>query len=386
MTNTHPQKGKPNIAIFGVKYFPSKGGTSRVVEAILGELKNSFNFTIYCYAHPEAETHLENVKVVQIPETPIKGIGVFWFYLKCYLHLRKQKHFDLIHIHKIDAAIFAPLLSRKFPTIITAHALPYLNDKWSRLGKLYFRIAEKMYMHKRGIPTVISKAHKAHFESSYQQAVEFIPNGIDLSTPIDLEASRSILAQNGVNGNYLFFAARRIIPLKGLHTLLGALRAINYSLPIVIAGDMDQMKDYSQQIIKLSQGLNVHFIGFVGEKPTLLGLVQEADLFVFPSELEGMSIMLLEAANTGCPIICSDIPANTNMFDEEEVNFFQSKSIDKLALKLRNSIANPKLLQSKAQKAKHKVETAYSREAMSREYAALYQKTLKQDLLAAERL
>ncbi|MEL7532060.1 MAG: glycosyltransferase family 4 protein [Bacteroidota bacterium] len=340
-------------------------------------------FTIYCYAQPEAEMHLENVKVVQIPEIPIKGIGVFWFYLKCYLHLRKQRNFDLVHIHKIDAAIFAPLLSRKFPTIVTAHALPYLNDKWSRLGKSYFRIAEKMYMHKRGIPTVISKAHQEHFESSYKQEVTFIPNGIDLTTPIDLESTRSILAEHGVNGNYLFFAARRIIPLKGLHTLLAALKAINYSQPIVIAGDMDQMKDYSQQIVKLAQGLKVHFIGYVGEKPTLLGLVQEADFFVFPSELEGMSIMLLEAANTGCPIICSDIPANTNMFEEEEVSFFESKSVEDLAAKLHKAIDQPKLLQAKAQKAKAKVESTYSREAMSREYANLYQKVLNQDLQPA---
>ncbi len=380
MTNEFPRKDKPNIAIFGVKYFPSKGGTSRVVEAILGELQHSFNFTIYCYAHPDAETHLENVEVVQIPETPIKGIGVFWFYLKCYLHLRKQTKFDLVHIHKIDAAIFAPLLCRKFPTIITAHALPYLNDKWSRLGKLYFRIAERMYMHKRGIPTVISKAHRQHFESTYNQEVKFIPNGIDLHTPVDLEATRNILAKHAVNGNYLFFAARRIIPLKGLHTLLAALKKINYQHPIVIAGDMDQMKDYSQQITKLAEGLKVHFIGYVGEKPTLLGLVQEADFFVFPSELEGMSIMLLEAANTGCPIICSDIPANTNMFEEEEVFFFQSKSVDDLASKLQKAIDQPNLLEAKAQKAKTKVETAYSREAMSREYAALYQKVLNQDL------
>lgn len=373
-SSSSPSKRK--IAIFGVKYFPSKGGTSRVVEAILGELQHKFDFTIYCYAHPDAASHLENVKVVEIPETPIKGIGVFWFYFRCFWHLwRKGKH-DLVHIHKIDAAFFAPLLSRKFPTITTAHALPYLNDKWSGLGKRYFRIAEKMYMHKRGIPTVISKAHQEYFEEAYQQQVSFIPNGVDLDTPVDVIATRQILAEHQVEGNYLFFAARRIIPLKGLHTLLAALKQMQYDGPIVIAGDMDQMKDYSQNILDLAQGLNVHFIGYISEKPLLLGLVQEADAFIFPSELEGMSIMLLEAANTDCPILCSDIPANTNMFGEQEVTFFQSKVAEDLAEKLKAVLANPELTKAKAQRAKAKVETAYSREAMSREYAALYQRTL----------
>ncbi|MEL6592143.1 MAG: glycosyltransferase family 4 protein, partial [Bacteroidota bacterium] len=284
---------KAQIAIFGVKYFPSKGGTSRVVEAILHELKDQFDITIYCYAHPQANSHLKGVKVVEFPEVPIKGIGVFWYYLRCFWHLRKQGQFQLVHIHKIDAAIFAPALGKKFPTIVTAHALPYLNDKWSKLGKRYFRIAEKMYMDDRVVPTVISKAHKEHFESTYQKEVQFIPNGIDLDTPVDQDAANQILAKHKVEGPYLFFAARRIIPLKGLHTLIKALQTMQYQGNVVIAGDMDQMKDYSKEILELAEGLKVFFIGFVGEKPTLLGLVQQAEAFVFPSELEGMSIMLL---------------------------------------------------------------------------------------------
>ncbi|MEL7339229.1 MAG: glycosyltransferase family 4 protein [Bacteroidota bacterium] len=369
---------KPQIAIFGVKYFPSKGGTSRVVEAILRELKDAFDVTIYCYAHPEAKTHLPGVKVVEFPEVPIKGIGVFWFYLRCYWHLRKQRHFELVHIHKIDAALFAPSLAKRFPTIVTAHALPYLNDKWSKIGKRYFKIAEKMYMHERVVPTVISQAHKEHFEASYQKEVQFIPNGIDLDTPIDQEAARQILAQHKVEGPYLFFAARRIIPLKGLHTLLEALHALHYQGNVVIAGDMDQMKDYSQKVLDLAKGLKVQFIGFVGDKPTLLGLVQQAEVFVFPSELEGMSIMLLEAANTDCPIVASDIPANTNMFTEEEVSFFPNKSAEGLNQVLQRVLDQPETTKAKAISARQKVERIYSRQAMAQEYAALYKRILQQ--------
>ncbi|MEL6589326.1 MAG: glycosyltransferase, partial [Bacteroidota bacterium] len=94
------------------------------------------------------------------------------------------------------------------------------------------------------------------------------------------------------------------------------------------------------------------------------------------SELEGMSIMLLEAANTDCPIIASDIPANTNMFGEEEVSFFTSKSVESLQSVLQNVLSQPAATKQKALRARQTVENTYSREAMAREYASLYKKIL----------
>ena len=60
---------KKKIVIFGVKYFPSKGGTSRVVENLLRELKDHFEITIYCYKNELAADFMEGVKTIQFSET-----------------------------------------------------------------------------------------------------------------------------------------------------------------------------------------------------------------------------------------------------------------------------------------------------------------------------
>ena len=373
-----PLHRKKRIAIFGVKYYPSRGGTSRVVEALLNELKEEYDFTVYCYQDQKAQDHLPNVRTIEFKPSRIKGLGVFWYYWRCYRHLRRQKDFDLVHIHKIDAAFFFPLLNRRFKTIVTSHALPYLNDKWSRIGKLYFRLAERMFMNRRGTQTAISIAHQQHFESTYHQKIRYIPNGIDLDTPFDMERSGELLAKHQIQDGFLFFAARRIIPLKGLHTLLAALKQIRYQGQIVVAGDMDQMKGYSQEIIQQSQGLNVAFIGYVGDKPTLLGLIKRAGMFVFPSELEGMSIMLLEAASTHSPMLCSDIPANTHIFNEDEVLYFRSTDVRHLAEKLTWALSHPEQMQEKAQNALIKVHNQYSRKVMAMNYAELYEDIIAQ--------
>ena len=50
--------------------------------------------------------------------------------------------------------------------------------------------------------------------------------------------------------------------------------------------------------------------------------------------------MLLEAASTGTPIICSDIPENTQVFEEHEVLYFKDKDDNDLAKKLQWALKN----------------------------------------------
>ena len=137
---------KKKIAVIGVKYFPSKGGTSRVAENIVQELKDHFEFTVYCYQDPAAKNHIPGVKVVEYQELPFGSIGVFFFFVRCMLHAMIWGNYDLVHVHKTDAAILLPMLSKKFKCIATSHEAPYLRDKWTRFEKKYFKWMEKLFM------------------------------------------------------------------------------------------------------------------------------------------------------------------------------------------------------------------------------------------------
>jgi len=255
--------GKKRIAIFGIKYFPSKGGTSRVVENLLYDLKNHYDFTIYCYRHEAAEKHIEGVEVIQFPEIPIKGLGVFLYYWRCCIHILMSKRYDLVHLHKTDGAFFLPLLCLKYKVIATSHALPYLNEKWSAIGKLYFRLTERLFMHSNATITAISKPQTEYYYKKYKRPVQFIPNGIHLVKQVDPSLADEILETFNISEDYLFFAARRVIPLKGAHTLIKALQEIKYQGTLVIAGELDQLPAYTETLKKLALGLDVKFVGYV---------------------------------------------------------------------------------------------------------------------------
>lgn len=367
---------KKHIAIFGVKYFPSRGGTSRVVENLLEHLTDHFTFTIYCYKHPDAASHMEGVNVVQFPEIKIKGIGVFLYYIRCCIHLLLKGKYDLVHVHKTDAAFFIPLITRKMPCIATSHALPYMNDKWSRLGKTYFHMVENIFMKSKATLTSIAQPQADYYEEKHGREVLYIPNGVEPGPSFDPAEADELLAKHNVQGPYLLFAARRIIPLKGCHHLVEALNRMNFQGTLVVAGEDDQLPEYTQSLKDSAKNLNIKFVGYVGSRTLLSALVSKASLFVFPSEIEGMSMMLLEVGSLNTPMICSDIPQNKAVLTGEEVLYFKTQDPEDLKEKLTFALSHPEEMKEKADKTREKVATEYAVTEVVQKYVDLYKQRL----------
>jgi glycosyltransferase involved in cell wall biosynthesis len=197
---------------------------------------------------------------------------------------------------------------------------------------------------------------------------------VEISSPdeYDYEAADRVLAEHNVEGEFVFFAARRIMGTKGAHHMLAALQKINYQGTVVIAGDLSQLPGYTKKIKELSKGLKVKFTGFLKGKPLLLALVDRCRYFIFPSETEGMSIMLLEVGSVGTPLICSDIPENTAVFDDHEVLYFRNKDADDLAEKLSWAFENEDKMNEKAGHAQRRVIEEYDRAVIAENYIRLY--------------
>jgi len=365
-------KQKKKLVFFGIKYFPSKGGTSRVVESLLWGLKDSFDITIYCYKNALADQNIPGVKTIQFSEIPIKGIGVFLYYLRCCIHLMVYGKYDVVHVHKTDAAFFLPILDKKFKVVATSHAIPYYDEKWSKAGKFYFKLAEYCFMHTKGVVTSISRSQVEYYSNKHKRSVNFIPNGIDISKLDQVESAKELLKKHDVNSSYILFAARRIIPLKGCHTLIKALNQIKFKGTLIISGDIDQLPSYTQQLKNEALDLDVKFIGYVSNQKILNTLIRGADFFVFPSEIEGMSMMLLEVAFNGTPLICSDIPQNTDVLNEDEVLYFENKNAKDLSKKILYAYENRSVMKAMAENAKNKIEKEYSIDLVTEQYIELY--------------
>ncbi|MBN1187817.1 MAG: glycosyltransferase family 4 protein [Bacteroidales bacterium] len=356
---------KKRIAVIGLKGLPAFGGAASVGENIIHELSKEFDFTVYSVSsHTSVRGFHNGFEQIVFRKFFIKRLNIFVYYLLSAIHCTLMRKFDLIHLHHVDGAFILPILHLKYKVILTSHAQPYVNDKWSKCVKFFFMINEWLALISANMLTAVSMPLAEIYRMKTNKPIHFIPNGIKLNPYIaDTEIGSK---------DYILFAAGRIIPLKGLHILLESLRKGGISKKLVVIGDLNQMPAYRSNIMHLAENLNIEFIPLIRQKEVLLKYVQLAELFIFPSLSENMSVMLLEAASLKTPVLCSDIPANQAIFDDSEVLFFKANDSQDLLEKLFFAFNNPRILKRNAQAAFEKLTGKYQWETIARQYKEFY--------------
>lgn len=361
------------IAHIGIKGLPAKAGADRVVEAIVRRLAKRHQLTVYCsplVVTPDAK--FPDVELIRVPALQGKHTHATSLFLMSALHALTQRDFDLIHVHNVEACFVLPLLKPRYKVVATSHGQAYARDKWGRLAKTLIRAADWPYIRLADCVTSVSKPLAKYYASRYNKTVQYIPNGIGQEdTNIDLDAARDLLSSYKIQaGDYILLAAGRIIPTKGATILLEAHRTLATELNLLIVGDASQIPAYEKKLHQFSDS-RVVFSPPV-DKTILFGLAQLARFFVFPSTVEAMSMMLLEAASLGVPIVCSDIPENTSVLEGRAL-FFESGNAKDLADKLQWALENPEAMRDFAQQAEAWVKEHYSWDAIVEQYESLYQ-------------
>ena len=365
------------IAYIGIKGLPSKGGAERVVEAIVERLKYKHDITVYCskrYTPPGVK--VSGVRLLRIPTLSGKHLHMFSLDLLAAFHALIFGKYDIIHLHNMETSFIIPLLRIRFKVITTAHGCTYTVEKWNKIVRAVLHLTEYLYLFFSNAATSVSQQYAEKCMQKYKQDVYYIPNGVDCITQVDSDGKiAKILKSIGVvNDKYIIFAAGRIIPLKGCHILIEAFRNLTSNYQLLIVGDLTQIPHYGRLLSKAAKGdSRIHFLPFIESKEKLFGLIQGARLFVFPSLNEGMSMLLLEVAALGVPLVCSDIIENTSVLGDNAL-YFRSGNVESLTDKLKWALIHFSQMKKIAVNARSWVLNRYSWKVISRYYEELYNK------------
>lgn len=355
------------IAIIGVKGLPAFGGSARAGENMVEILKEKYNFTIYSVSsHTDRTTGYYNGYYNIIFKTFfIKSLNIFMYYIKSMLHCLFKCNYDIIHVFHIDGAFIIPFLKLKYKVIAGHRARPQESSKWNFFAKFYFHLMEIIfYKIPAHIITSVSKPIIDSYQEKTKRKIFYIPNGILLKNNNNLPDIKF--------KDYILFAAGRIMLTKGCHTMLKALNKINCKKKIIIIGNLKHEPQYKKILLELSSNLDVKFIDLIKEKRLLMSYIKNARFAVYPTFLEAMSNMLLEFASMKTPIICSDIPENTIIFDQNESLHFKSQDPNDLSEKITWALNNPVLMEKKADLAYKKIEDVFNWEKIAIQYSNLY--------------
>ena len=303
------------IAHLGSKGIPSKGGTERVVEAVARrQAADGHQVTVYGSRLVCGSAYLDGVRVLALPALAHKYLGPVLLQLACAADVLWRGRYDVLHLHGAENAFVLPLLRLRYPVVTTNHGPAYLREKWSRPARAAIRAVDGLSVRLASRATAVSIVQAEELSRRYGREVVAVPNGVEPDEAADEEAAARLLGELGLApGSYLLFAAARVDPTKGCHTLIEALGRLEDPPPLLVVGDLHHAPGYEERLRTLAAGLPVTFVPRLDEKPQLLGLLRHARLFVFPSEVEAMSMMLLEAVCQRAPVVASDIPENTSI-------------------------------------------------------------------------
>ena len=359
------------IAHLGSKGIPSKGGTERVVEALVRQQATAHDVTVYGSTRVCRSGSVHGARVVAVPTVGAKHAGPVLLQLASAAHALLQRY-DVVHLHGSENAFVAPVLRLRHPVVTTNHGPAYRREKWSGLARRLIRAVETLSVVGASAATAVAKNQADQLTARYGRRVVYVPNGVSLDESPDDQAAARILEDIGVSpGTYWMFAAARVDPTKGCHTLLEAHAACGDSRPLLVVGDLYHAPGYEDSLKRIAAE-NVRFIPRLDDKRALLGLLHQARLFVFPSTVEAMSMMLLEAVALGVPTIASDIPENLNVLPEDFPTFKADDARDLARVLTDMSTKTPGDLRNTAEAARDWVRERFRWDVIAAEYENVY--------------
>ncbi len=227
--------------------------------------------------------------------------------------------YDVIHYHAEGPCIML-WLPKLFGirVIATIHGLDWQRAKWGNFASKVLKTGEKVAAKYADEIIVLSQNVQEYFKTTYGRNTHYIPNGIE--NPV-LREAKQIKDKWGLEkDSYILFLAR-IVPEKGLHYLIDAYEQLHTDKKLVIAGGSSNAMEYMEKIRrKASENDNILMTDFV-QGEILTELLSNAYLFVLPSDIEGMSISLLEAMSYGNCCLVSDINENIEVVEDMALSF-----------------------------------------------------------------
>ena len=260
--------------------------------------------------------------------TPLKDLYCLW--LLCRLFIKEKP--DIVHTHTPKAGLLGMAAARLTGVPVKIHTLaglPFLAKKGNNakilsfIEKLTYRFADEVWPNSHSLKDFILKKKLVN-----PKKVKVIGKGS--SNGVDLEVfNRNNLQENHLvaatmrilpgDDDFLMLAVGRLVKDKGISDLVEAFlqsKIVNRS-KLILLGDFEQELN----------PLDPKTINQINDHPRIVHLpwtdhvahyMAISDIIVHASHREGFPNVLLEAGAMCCPIVCSDIPGNTDLVKHKQ--------------------------------------------------------------------
>ncbi len=261
--------------------------------------------------------------------------------------------YDVVHYHCLGPALFSflPRLAGK-KTVVTVQGLDWQRGKWGRLAARVLRWGEAAAVSLPHATMVVSRTLQQYYRQHYNRDTIYIPNGATLAPP---RVPRKLIEWDLLPDNYVLFLGR-FSPEKNCHLLIEAFEHLHTDMKLVLAGGSSHSDAYAESL-RRHESEQIRFLPWVSGSD-LEELLSNAALFVLPSEIEGLSLALLDAMAAGVCALTSDIPENMEVAENAGFTFRRGDQAD-LERMLDLLIHNPELRRQSAARERERIKSQY---------------------------
>ncbi len=291
------------------------------------------------------------------------------------LHYAWDLGAQIIHSHGYKGDILLgiiPQRCRKIPVVTTLHG-------WTST-RLFSKIRiyewmDALFITRLDKIAVVSSAMRDHRRLrmlGIRPAV--IHNGIPL---LDFEPGifrrQCLEVAKSCENKFKIIFVGRLSPEKGVNDLIRAIakivsRGINACL--VLVGEGSEKSSLRRLAVENGLSDRVHFVGY---REKAYQLFPYFDLFVLPSYAEGLPITLLEAMQSGVPVVATNVGEIPRVLDFGEYGeIVEPGNPERLANAIEKVCRNREEAMAKASAAKVRVLEEYSVEKMANQYLEIY--------------
>lgn len=267
--------------------------------------RGGLDVTVYCRSYFTAKAgDYEGMRLVRLPTVRTKHLETAVHTFLSTLHACFGRY-DIVHYHTLGAALFAfiPRLFGK-KTVVTVQGLDWQRSKWSWFARTVLKAGEWAAAHSPSRTLVVSRELQARFVNQHHTKAEYIPNG----TALRSRRAPAHLQELGLKPDSYVLFLGRLSPEKNCDLLIQAFKNITTDMKLVFAGGSSHTDGYVSQL-RRRQDDRIVFLDWLGGD-VLDEVLTNAALFVLPSDIEGMSLALLDAMGAGVCVLASDIPEN----------------------------------------------------------------------------
>lgn len=365
---------KKKIAAFGFRSIPPQAGCAgadKFAEELFTRLvARGFEVTAYNRVYEDTSrqpSSYKGIKLINLKTVRSKGFDTLLHSFKATWHIITRNTGDVVHIQNGGNSLWAiPLRLFGKKVFISQDGVDWKRDKWPWYGKVYLYLSAFLTARAPNAVIFDNIFAKEMFEKRFNKSYDFIPFGSEVS---DENLDAAILDKLGLTPGEYFLFVGRFIPDKGLQYLVPAFEKTSTDKKLVLVGGSPNPSDFETRI-KATTDKRIVFPGFV-YGCDVHALMKNAYAYIQPSDIEGLSPVILENMGLQTPVICSDIKENIYVVGDTALKFKQA-NIDDLARILRQALDDPDALKNNAARAKQRAQAQFSWEVVTDQHITLF--------------